>query len=101
MELPAGRKEWLAIDSGTERAVAQDDLTPEELIRAIEESLKEFNGGDLGEGEVVTADRDEVLLAISYMSECVIPSKELSIREHLDPSESGKFDDQTNALIHQ
>src|SRR5436189_5748577 len=101
MGFPAGRKEWLAIDSGTERAVAQDDLTPEELVRAIEESLKEFKDGDLVEGEVVKVDRDEVLLDIGYKSEGVIPSKELSIRQDLDPSEVVKVGDTFEALVLQ
>ena len=35
MGFPAGRKEWLAIDSGTERAVAQDDLTPEDFAQVM------------------------------------------------------------------
>src|SRR5436189_2601356 len=101
MGFPAGRKEWLAIDSGTERAVAQDDLTPEELVRAIEESLKEFKDGDLVEGTVVKVDRDEVLLDIGYKSEGVIPSKELSIRQDVDPSEVVKVGDQFEALVLQ
>jgi len=81
--------------------VAQDDLTPEELVRAIEESLKEFKDGDLVEGEVVKVDRDEVLLDIGYKSEGVIPSKELSIRQDLDPSEVVKVGDHIEALVLQ
>ena len=65
--------------------MAEDDLTPEELIRAIEESLKDFKDGDLVEGTVVKVDRDEVLLDIGYKSEGVIPVKELSIRQDVDP----------------
>src|SRR5436189_172014 len=101
MGFPAGRKEWLAIDSGTERAVAQDDLTPEELVRAIEDSLKDFKDGDLVEGTVVKVDRDEVLLDIGYKSEGVIPSKELSIRQDVDPSEIVHVGDQFEALVLQ
>jgi small subunit ribosomal protein S1 len=81
--------------------VAQDDLTPEELVRAIEQSLKEFRDGDLVEGEVVKVDRDEVLLDIGYKSEGVIPSKELSIRQDLDPSEVVKVGDRIEALVLQ
>src|SRR5437870_5400285 len=47
-----------------DRPVAQDDLTPEELVRAIEDSLKDFKDGDLVEGTVVKVDRDEVILDI-------------------------------------
>jgi small subunit ribosomal protein S1 len=81
--------------------VAQDDLTPEELVRAIEDSLKDFNDGDLVEGTVVKVDRDEVLLDIGYKSEGVIPAKELSIRQDVDPSEVVKVGDQFEALVLQ
>ncbi|HEX2267620.1 MAG TPA: S1 RNA-binding domain-containing protein, partial [Actinomycetota bacterium] len=62
------------IDSQPEGpSVAQDDLTPDELVRAIEESLKDFKDGDFVEGTVVKVDRDEVLVDIGYKSEGVIP----------------------------
>src|SRR5437879_5713815 len=89
------------IDSAAERSVVQDDLTPEELIQAIEQSLKDFKDGDLVEGTVVKVDRDEVLLDIGYKSEGVIPSKELSIRQDVDPSEIVQIGDQFEALVLQ
>ncbi len=81
--------------------MAQEDLTPEELIAAIEESLKDFKDGDLVEGTVVKVDRDEVLLDIGYKSEGVIPSKELSIRQDVDPSEVVNVGDHIEALVLQ
>jgi small subunit ribosomal protein S1 len=81
--------------------VAEEDLTPEELIRAIEESLKDFKDGDLVEGTVVKVDRDEVLLDIGYKSEGVIPVKELSIRQDVDPSEVVQVGDHIEALVLQ
>jgi small subunit ribosomal protein S1 len=81
--------------------VAQDDLTPEELIQAIEQSLKDFKDGDLVAGTVVKVDRDEVLLDIGYKSEGVIPAKELSIRQDVDPSEVVKVGDHIEALVLQ
>ena len=53
------------------------DLTPEELVAAMETSFRDFKDGDIVEGQVVKIDRDEVLLDIGYKSEGVIPSKEL------------------------
>ncbi len=82
-------------------AQAQEDYTPEELIKAIEESLKDFKDGDLVEGTVVKVDRDEVLLDIGYKSEGVIPAKELSIRQDVDPSEVVKLGDTFEALVLQ
>jgi small subunit ribosomal protein S1 len=79
----------------------EDDLTPEQLIEAMEASLKDFNEGDLVAGHVVRIDRDEVLLDIGYKSEGVIPAKELSIRHDVDPDEEVKIGDEIEALVLQ
>ncbi|MFL5736445.1 MAG: 30S ribosomal protein S1 [Actinomycetota bacterium] len=79
----------------------QDDLTPEELVQAIEDSLRDFKDGDIVEGTVVKIDRDEVLLDIGYKSEGVIPSKELSIRHDVDPGQVVKVGDHVEALVLQ
>jgi small subunit ribosomal protein S1 len=63
------------------------DLTPEELVAAMESSFRDFKDGDIVEGDVVKIDRDEVLLDIGYKSEGVIPAKELSIRHDVKPAE--------------
>ncbi len=67
----------------------------------MEESLRDFNDGDIVEGMVVKIDRDEVLLDIGYKSEGVIPSKELSIRHDVDPNEVVKVGDKIEALVLQ
>ncbi len=79
----------------------QADLSPEELVQAMEASLKDFNDGDLVEGTIVKIDRDEVLLDIGYKSEGVIPAKELSIRHDVDPSEVVEIGDHIEALVLQ
>jgi small subunit ribosomal protein S1 len=80
---------------------AGDDYTPEELIQAMEASLRDFKDGDIMEGVVVKIDRDEILLDIGYKSEGVIPSKELSIRHDVDPNEVVKVGDRIEALVLQ
>ncbi len=82
-------------------AEPERDLTPEELIVAMEASFRDFNDGDIVEGEVVKIDRDEVLLDIGYKSEGVIPSKELSIRHDVDPNEVVKVGERLEALVLQ
>ena len=79
----------------------QGDLTPEQLVEAMEASLKDFNEGDLVSGNVVRIDRDEVLLDIGYKSEGVIPAKELSIRHDVDPDEEVHIGDEIEALVLQ
>jgi small subunit ribosomal protein S1 len=103
--LGSGR-ELIEIETGTDPGQAsgqdvQDDLTPEQLIEAMEASLKDFNEGDLVAGHVVRIDRDEVLLDIGYKSEGVIPAKELSIRHDVDPDEEVKIGDELEALVLQ
>src|SRR5205085_4488479 len=82
-------------------AAPQSDLTPENLGGAMEASFRDFNDGDIVEGDVVKIDRDEVLLDIGYKSEGVIPSKELSIRHDVDPGQLVKVGDHIEALVLQ
>jgi small subunit ribosomal protein S1 len=63
--------------------------------------LKDFKDGDLVEGTVVKVDRDEVLLDIGYKSEGVIPVKELSIRQDVDPDQVVQVGDHIEALVLQ
>ncbi len=93
--------EMTAAPEAATKAGEQPDLTPEELIEALEASLRDFKDGDIVEGEVVKIDRDEVLVDIGYKSEGVIPSKELSIRHDVDPNEVVKVGDRIEALVLQ
>ncbi|GBC86567.1 30S ribosomal protein S1 [bacterium HR12] len=88
-------------ETTTTTAAPERDLTPEELIEAIEASLRDFKEGDIVEGTVVKIDRDEVLLDIGYKSEGVIPAKELSIRHDVDPHEVVQVGDRIEALVLQ
>ncbi|MCI7551298.1 MAG: 30S ribosomal protein S1 [Actinomycetaceae bacterium] len=82
--------------------VAINDIgTREDLIAAVDETIKYFNDGDIVEGTVVKVDRDEVLLDIGYKTEGVIPSKELSIKHDVDPDDVVKVGDKVEALVTQ
>ena len=48
--------------------------------------MVDVEDGQIVTGTVVKVDRDEVLLDIGYKSEGVIPTRELSIRNEVDPS---------------
>jgi small subunit ribosomal protein S1 len=98
----AGWKELTDIEEDKQASTALErDYSPEELVEAIEASLKDFNDGDLVTGTVVRIDHDEVLLDIGYKSEGVIPAKELSIRHDVDPGEIVKVGDEIEALVLQ
>ncbi len=83
-------------------AVTENDIGDKEaLLAAYEESIKNFDDGDLVTGKVVKVDKDEVLLDIGYKSEGVIPARELTIKHDTDPREIVKVGDQIEALVTQ
>jgi small subunit ribosomal protein S1 len=83
--------------------IVENDVgeTMEELLAAIDATIKPFDDGDLMTGTVVKIDKDEVLLDIGYKSEGVIPSRELSIRNDIDPSEVVSIGDEIETLVLQ
>jgi small subunit ribosomal protein S1 len=86
--------------STTTTQVAVNDIgSAEDFLAAIDATIKYFNDGDIVEGIVVKVDRDEVLLDIGYKTEGVIPSRELSIRHDVDPSEVVSVGDSVEALV--
>ncbi|MFM7411011.1 MAG: S1 RNA-binding domain-containing protein, partial [Actinomycetota bacterium] len=66
---------------------------------AIAGTMVELKDGQLVSGTVVKVDRDEVLLEIGYKTEGVIPARELSIRNDVNPSEIVKIGERIEALI--
>ena len=64
-------------------------------------TIVEFEDGDLVTGTVVKVDKDEVLLDIGFKSEGVIPSRELSIRHDVNPSEIVSLGQEIEALVLQ
>jgi len=80
--------------------IAVNDIgSAEDFLAAIEGTIKNFNDGDLVAGVVVKIDREEVLLDIGYKTEGVIPSRELSIRHDVAPSEIVSMGDRVEALV--
>ena len=77
------------------------DQSDEDFAAAIQRTVVEFDEGDLVEGTVVRVDLDEVLIDIGYKSEGVIPAKELSIRNDVNPSDEVAVGDRIEALVLQ
>ena len=84
-----------------EQNIVVDDLGGMSLSDAIDATIVAFDDGDLVHGKVVKIDSDEVLLDIGYKSEGVIPSKELSIRNDVDPNEVVSLGEEIEALVLQ
>ena len=83
------------------RTIVENDLGEMSFADAIDGTIVEFEDGDLVTGTVVRIDRDEVLLDIGFKSEGVIPSRELSIRNAVDPSEVVDLGEEIEALVLQ
>ena len=88
-------------DKAPKQVAVNDIGSADDFLAAVEKTLKFFNDGDLIEGTVVKIDRDEVLLDVGYKTEGVIPSRELSIKHDVDPTEVVKVGDSVEALVLQ
>ncbi len=87
-------------DEYVPRQIVANDLEGS-LDDAYAASMIMVDDGQLVNGTVVRVDRDEVLVDIGYKSEGVIPSRELSIRNDIDPSEIVSIGDELEALVLQ
>jgi small subunit ribosomal protein S1 len=88
-------------EDGQNELVVFDDLGGQSFADAVDATIVEFDDGDIVTGRVVKIDSDEVLLDIGFKSEGVIPSRELSIRNDVDPHEIVSLDDELEALVLQ
>jgi len=79
----------------------EHEYSDEEMHALIDETITDFDDGDLVLGTVVQVERDEVLLDIGYKSEGVIPARELSIRKDANPADIVKLGDEIEALVLQ
>jgi len=101
--IDTGAPDTVLDDSETalDEPVVLDDLGDLSFEDAVDATIVAFDDGDIVTGRVVKIDSDEVLLDIGYKSEGVIPSKELSIRNDVDPSEVVSLNEELEALVLQ
>ena len=89
----------MTVSASTPNIAINDIGSAEDFLAAIDSTIKYFNDGDLVTGTVVKVDRDEVLLDVGYKTEGVIPARELSIRQDVDPTELVNIGDAIEALV--
>lgn len=77
------------------------DIDDEKFNDLIDNTITDFDEGDLVTGTVVKIEHDEVLLDIGFKSEGVIPARELSIRKDAEPSEIVSMEEKIEALVLQ
>jgi small subunit ribosomal protein S1 len=80
------------------REIVADDLAGG-FDAAIDSTVVQVEDGQLVTGRVVRIDGDEVLLDIGFKSEGVIPSKELSIRNDVNPADVVTMGETIEALV--
>jgi small subunit ribosomal protein S1 len=85
----------------TPRVIVENDLADDALDAAYAATMVMVEDGQIVTGTVVKVDQDEVLLDIGYKSEGVIPARELSIRNDVDPHEVVALGDRVEALVLQ
>jgi small subunit ribosomal protein S1 len=83
----------------TPRQIVDADLGGVDIEEAYTSTMVLVEDGQLVTGIVVRIDQDEVLLDIGYKSEGVIPSRELSIRNDVDPNEVVSMGESIEALV--
>src|SRR6266581_3519008 len=98
---PSGASQHMPTTVTSPQVAINDIGSAEDFLAAIDKTIKYFNDGDIVEGTIVKVDRDEVLLDIGYKTEGVIPSRELSIKHDVDPSEVVSVGDEIEALVLQ
>ena len=82
----------------TPRQVVERDLS-QPFADAISGTMVELKEGKLVTGTVVRITHDEVLVEIGYKTEGVILSRELSIRNDVDPNEIVKLGEKIETLV--
>ena len=85
----------------TPRPITENALGSLSLDEAYSATMVDVENGQLVEGTVVRVDKDEVLLDIGYKSEGVIPPRELSIRNGVDPNEIVTVGEKIEAVVLQ
>ena len=93
-EQPVAREAKVAPDLSE----LSDDVI-DDFEKAIEATVLEFKEGDIVEGTVVSVDAEGAMIDIGYKSEGLIPTRELSIRNNIDPDDAVKVDERVEAVV--
>jgi len=75
-----------------------DDIG-DDFEKAIEATVLEFREGDIVEGTIVSVDSEGALVDIGYKSEGFIPTRELSIRNNIDPESTVAIGDRVESVV--
>ncbi len=75
------------------------DEIADDFEKAIEATVLKFREGDIVEGQIVSVDAEGAMVDIGYKSEGLIPVRELSIRNNIDPKDIVGVGDRVEAVV--
>ena len=75
-----------------------DDIG-DDFERAIDITVLKFKEGDIVEGSVVSIDAEGAMVDVGYKSEGLIPIRELSIRNNIDPKDVVEIGERVEAVV--
>ncbi len=82
----------------TGRPELPDDIA-NDFEAAIEATVLQFREGDIVKGVVVGVDAEGAMVDVGYKSEGLIPGRELSIRNNVDPREEISIGEEVEAVV--
>ena len=101
MDAPEGVGTFDAEGKYVPRQITDHDIEDQFLEDAYTATMVQVEDGQIVSGKVVKVDRDEVLLDIGFKAEGIIPTRELSIRNVIDPGEIVTLGEEIEALVLQ
>ena len=75
-----------------------DDIG-DDFERAIDITVLKFKEGDIVEGSIVSIDAEGAMVDVGYKSEGLIPTRELSIRNNIDPKDVVEVGERVEAVV--
>lgn len=82
----------------TGRPELPDDIG-DDFEAAIEATVLQFREGDIVKGVVVGVDAEGAMVDVGYKSEGLIPGRELSIRNNVDPRDEIQIGEEVEAVV--
>ncbi|MEA1902569.1 MAG: 30S ribosomal protein S1 [Actinomycetota bacterium] len=71
----------------------------DDFEKAIEATVLKFKEGDIVEGSIVSVDAEGAMVDVGYKSEGLIPGRELSIRNNVDPKDVVNVGEVVEAVV--
>lgn len=96
---PASADAEPAAEATPATSAISDDIDMDDFERAIEATVLQFREGDIVEGTIVSIDAEGAMVDVGYKSEGLIPVRELSIRNQVDPKDVVTVGEKVEAVV--